>query len=94
LDEQFSSRLFSSALTRLEEAPLRLVDAQDHGSPWHELFASPKVQAAMDSVPELRLRAEALLGDVLASVTRAGKPLQSPATGGAEVNAEGQSKVA
>jgi len=73
LDEQFSSRLFSSALTRLEEAPLRLVDGQDHGSPWHELFASPKVQAAMDSMPELRQRAEDLLRDALSAMSRSGK---------------------
>jgi hypothetical protein len=93
LDEQFSSRLFSSALTRLEEAPLRLVDGQDHGSPWHELFASPKVQAAMDSVPELQLRAEALLRDALAAVTRAGKPPQSSTTI-AEAKPDEQTKAA
>lgn len=38
LDEDFAARLFSSALTRLDEAPLRLVEAENHGSPWHELI--------------------------------------------------------
>ncbi len=37
LDEEFAARLFSSALTRLDEAPLRLVEKENHGSPWHEL---------------------------------------------------------
>jgi hypothetical protein len=38
LDEEFAARLFSSALTRLDEAPLRLVEKENHGSPWHELI--------------------------------------------------------
>ena len=35
-DESFSARLFSSALDRLEEAPLRFVEHETFGSPWHE----------------------------------------------------------
>lgn len=38
LDAEFAARLFSSALTRLDEAPLRLVETENHGSPWHELI--------------------------------------------------------
>ncbi len=38
LDEAFAARRFSSALTRLDEPPLRLVEAENHGSPWHELI--------------------------------------------------------
>ena len=37
LDPQFAARLFSTALTRIEEAPLRLVENETHGSPFHEL---------------------------------------------------------
>jgi hypothetical protein len=51
LDPEFQARLFSSALTRLDELPLRLVETDSHGSPWHELFASEAVQKAMKSVP-------------------------------------------
>lgn len=41
IDEEFSARLFASALSRLEEAPLRVMDgAQVEGSPWHELIKS------------------------------------------------------
>lgn len=54
IDEAFEARLFSSALTRLEEAPLRLVESDNHGSPWHELFASKAFQNAMNTVPELK----------------------------------------
>ena len=37
IDEEFEARLFNVALTRLEEAPLRLVDSVNHGSPTHEI---------------------------------------------------------
>jgi hypothetical protein len=94
LDEQFSSRLFSSALTRLEEAPLRLVDGQDHGSPWHELFASSKVQRAIDSVPELRQRAEDLVRDAFSTMSRKGKSFQSSASSAPDAKPEEQTKPA
>ncbi|MDF3348457.1 hypothetical protein PUT75_17150, partial [Acinetobacter pittii] len=38
IDAEFEARLFNVALTRLEEAPLRLVEASNHGSPSHELL--------------------------------------------------------
>lgn len=54
IDEAFEARLFSSVLSRLEEAPLRLVETDSHGSPWNELFGSTAFQKAMNTVPELR----------------------------------------
>lgn len=53
IDPLFESRLFNSALTRLEEAPLRLVETTTHGSPWHELIESEAFNKALDLVPEL-----------------------------------------
>ena len=53
IDEDFESRLFDSALTRLEEAPLRLVEDENHGSPWHELVSSDAFKAALEKVPDL-----------------------------------------
>lgn len=38
IDPEFEKRLFDSALTRVDEPPLRLVENHNHGSPWHELF--------------------------------------------------------
>jgi hypothetical protein len=40
MDPELAKRLFSSALTRLDEAPLRLLDNSTHGSPLHELANS------------------------------------------------------
>lgn len=54
IDEVFEARLFSSALSRLEEAPLRLVEGTTHGSPWHELMTSPAFQEAIETVPKFR----------------------------------------
>jgi hypothetical protein len=54
IDEVFEARLFSAALSRLEEAPLRLVEGATHGSPWHELISSPAFLSALDTAPALR----------------------------------------
>ncbi len=63
IDPAFEARLFSSALTRLEEAPLRLVESETHGSPWHELFASKPFQNALETVPELKAKFIAVAKD-------------------------------
>ncbi|QEL64338.1 hypothetical protein OTERR_08620 [Oryzomicrobium terrae] len=54
IDEEFEYRLFGSALTRLEEPPLRLVEAENHGSPWGEFTSSPAFKAALEKMPDLR----------------------------------------
>lgn len=54
IDEAFEARLFASALTRLEEAPLRLVGNTEHGSPWHELIGSSAFQKALEVIPGFR----------------------------------------
>jgi len=53
LDEDFQKRLFASALTRLDEQPLRFVESETHGSPWHELLSSDIVKDAIRIAPEL-----------------------------------------
>ncbi len=52
IDEEFEARLFNSALTRLEEAPLRLVESKTHGSPWHEFVESDAFKEALKMVPD------------------------------------------
>lgn len=54
IDEVFEARLFSTALMRLEEAPLRLVEETTHGSPWHEFMTSPVFKEAAESVPDFK----------------------------------------
>lgn len=54
IDKAFEHRLFGSALTRLEEAPLRLVESENHGTPWHEFASSPAFTSALEKLPDLR----------------------------------------
>lgn len=51
IDKEMEARLLASALTRLDELPLRLVETDTHGSPWHELASSNLVKEAMRGVP-------------------------------------------
>lgn len=52
LDQKFEAELFSSALKRLDEEPLRLVERSNHGSPWSEMLSSPTVIKALDLLPD------------------------------------------
>ncbi len=45
--------LATPILERLEEAPLRLVETDSHGSPWHELVDSKSFNKALETVPGL-----------------------------------------
>jgi hypothetical protein len=51
IDKDMEARLLASALTRLDELPLRLVEGESHGSPWHELASSDLVKEAFKMVP-------------------------------------------
>lgn len=73
IDEAFVSRLFSSALSRLDEQPLRLVETATHGSPWHELASSELVRKAAESVPEFAASVTQLAKDGLAALRPNGK---------------------
>ncbi|MGX5086309.1 hypothetical protein [Enterobacter sp. UPMP2052] len=48
-DNAFSTRLFDSALTRLEEPPLRFVQGEDHATPWMEMLNSKAFERFLDS---------------------------------------------
>ena len=56
IDPEFVSRLFASALSRLDEQPLRLVETATHGSPWHELGSSDVIKDAISTVPDFMTR--------------------------------------
>lgn len=51
IDKEMEKRLLDSALERLDELPLRLLEAHVHGSPWHEVTSSDAVRTAMKTVP-------------------------------------------
>lgn len=70
IDPAFESQLFASALARLDEAPLRLVEIGSHGSPWHELANSEGVRRAFSAAPEFQVKATALLNDAMAAASK------------------------
>jgi len=74
IDPDFEARLFASALTRLEEAPLRLVETASHGSPWHEALSSKTVQQAIETIPGLKDR---LLEHVQDAINATKKPVKA-----------------
>lgn len=75
LDEKFEAELFASALKRLDEEPLRLIDKSDHNSPWSEMLSSPAVVKALDLVPESKNQ---ILGIVKDALSRAKTASEKP----------------
>lgn len=51
LDPLLEAQLFASALGRLDELPLRLIEQNVAGSPLHDLMRSTEFKRAIDSVP-------------------------------------------
>lgn len=78
LDPEFQHRLFSSALTRLDEIPLRLVESDTHGSPWHELASSDLVRQAVNAVPGFAGQVSGLAKDALSAITKEKQPPSIP----------------
>lgn len=68
-DKDMEAKLLTSALTRLDELPLRLVETDNHGSPWHELASSNVVKQAMRVVPGFSEQVKELAGKVLAKAS-------------------------
>jgi hypothetical protein len=82
IDPAFEARLFSSALSRLEEAPLRLVETKTHGSPWHELVNSQVFRDAMTAIPELGNKFTELTKRRIPLFKDNGKPIEIEALSG------------
>lgn len=78
VDKTMEARLLASALTRLDELPLRLVETDSHGSPWHELASSDLVKDAMRAVPgfaeQVKDLAARAMNTIAPSRTRAPAP--------------------
>ncbi len=74
-DKDMEAKLLTSALTRLDELPLRLVETDSHGSPWHELASSNVVKQAMQAVPGFSEQIKDLASKALVTVTSAKAPV-------------------
>lgn len=56
IDPIFEAQLFATALGRLDEIPLRLIESEVHGSPWHEFLTSDEFKNASKQFPDLKDR--------------------------------------
>lgn len=52
INPDMEARLFASALSRLDEQPLRFVDKDNHGSPWQELLNNPAIMKLLKEKPD------------------------------------------
>jgi hypothetical protein len=69
VDKELEARLLESALARLDELPLRLVETESHGSPWHELASSDVVKQALRTAPSFAGQVRELAEKTVAGVT-------------------------
>lgn len=91
IDKDMEARLLASALTRLDELPLRLVETDSHGSPWHELASSDLVKDAMRAVPGFAGQVKELAAKAVSNVTQPkAKVAATPVTEEVKPNAETQ----
>ncbi|CAH0141366.1 hypothetical protein SRABI05_00303 [Agrobacterium fabrum] len=71
IDPLLKGRLFSSALDRLEEAPIRLMDKDNHGSPLQELLSNPSIRKSLETVPGIVDKIQGLIPGKGALITGA-----------------------
>lgn len=67
-DKDMEAKLLTSALSRLDELPLRLVEPTSHGSPWHELASSEVVKQAVNAVPGFAEQVKGLAAAALPAI--------------------------
>ncbi|MCP8940767.1 hypothetical protein NK718_19750 [Alsobacter sp. SYSU M60028] len=83
IDKELETKLLASALTRLDELPLRLVETETHGSPWHELFQSDLVRQALKTGPAFAAEVRSVAEKFVARNSLA-RNRQTAATGAGE----------
>jgi hypothetical protein len=61
IDPALQERLFSSALDRFEESPIRLMEKESHSSPLQELLANPAIRKSLEGIPGIADKIIALI---------------------------------
>ncbi len=88
LDPLFEQRLFGSALTRLEEAPIRLVEARSFSSPLHEFISNDEIKKAFDTIPAFKEKVIELVNEAKMASGIASAGLIAAVTGKSEKKKE------
>ncbi len=97
IDPLLRHRLFASALDRLEEAPIRLMDKEIHGSPLQEILSNPAIRKSLESIPGISEKILALIPGKGAAVTAAvavPSVLMAAQTPANDIGEEAQEKAA
>lgn len=85
IDPSLKARLFSSALDRLEEAPIRLMEKESHSSPLQELLNNPAIRKSLEGIPGIADKIVALIptsgGAAVVAPVAAAAALGSAVTG-------------
>ncbi|MDR7285961.1 hypothetical protein J2X84_004821 [Pseudomonas corrugata] len=79
IDKDLEKQLLGSALARLDEQPLRLVESNSFGSPWHELLASDLVKDAVKTVPGFAEKVMSMASSALQGKKAAATPTPTAA---------------
>ncbi|UHS56849.1 hypothetical protein [Agrobacterium vaccinii] len=61
IDPALQERLFSSALDRFEESPIRLMEKESHSSPLQEILANPAIRKSLEGIPGIADKIIALI---------------------------------
>lgn len=85
IDPILRERLFATALSRIEEAPIRLVDGPTHSSPLGELLSNPGIMKSLAAVPDVYNKIIAIIPSK--SAAAAGAVIAPAATVGAIASA-------
>jgi hypothetical protein len=67
IDKDLEAKLLESALSRLDELPLRYVETDNHGSPWHEFASSSLVKQALRVAPDFAEQVKELAAKAVTS---------------------------
>ncbi|WP_409321191.1 hypothetical protein [Pseudomonas monteilii] len=78
IDPTLEVKLLTSALTRLDEQPLRLVETANHGSPWQDLLSSDLMKEAVRTIPNLSGQITAYVSSLVGKAKGASAPSASP----------------
>lgn len=73
IDKNLEAKLLASALSRLDELPLRLIETETHGSPYHELLTSDSFKEALKIVPGLAEKFKVMTEQAISATNNASK---------------------
>lgn len=90
IDPALRERLFASALSRIEEAPIRFMEKDIHGGPLQELLSNDVIRKNLESIPDVVEKILELIPKKTAATTAA---IVAPVAALTAIKSEQHSKV-